>query len=143
LAAVGEKAKMAMRALGESSDAWGLIHADLHLDNVLFHREEARPIDFDDCGFGYWVYDIAVALWEQRMTSAYPAIQQAFLAGYASHQPLPLEQLAYLDLFIAVREAAFGLWACAMAQQHLTFRTRLAAEMARMRTSIQTLLPAL
>ena len=30
--------------------------------NVLFHRRWAQPIDFDDCGFGYWVYDLAVPL---------------------------------------------------------------------------------
>ena len=85
---------------------------------------------------------MAVALWEQRMSPAYPLILSAFLAGYARRRPLPLEQLAYLDLFIAVREAAFGLWACAMAQQHPTFRTYLGEELTRMRTSIQTLLPA-
>jgi Ser/Thr protein kinase RdoA (MazF antagonist) len=30
----------------------GLIHADLHVENVLFHRGVARAIDFDDCGWG-------------------------------------------------------------------------------------------
>jgi len=40
----------------------GLIHADLHLGNALFWSDEVRVIDFDDCGFGYWLYDIAFAL---------------------------------------------------------------------------------
>jgi Ser/Thr protein kinase RdoA (MazF antagonist) len=143
LAAVGERAAMVMRDLGESDTVWGLIHADLHLDNVLLYRSETRPIDFDDCGYGYWLYDIAVALWEQRMTPSYPAIHQAFLDGYASRRPTPDEQLIFLDLFIAMREAAFGLWHTAMAQHNLDFRTAQAEELERIRKNIHYLLPDL
>jgi hypothetical protein len=55
-----------MTQLGDGADQVGLIHADLHLDNALFWRDDVRIIDFDDCGFGYWLYDIAVPLWELR-----------------------------------------------------------------------------
>lgn len=58
--------RAAMDMLGERSATFGLIHADLHLDNVLFAGGEARPIDFDDCGLGHWLYDIAVTLWLYR-----------------------------------------------------------------------------
>ena len=34
---------------------WGLIHADLHEGNYLFHNEQIRPIDFYRCGFGYYL----------------------------------------------------------------------------------------
>ena len=34
----------------------------MYLENVLFKRDEVRPIDFEDCGFGYWMWDIGVAL---------------------------------------------------------------------------------
>jgi len=54
--------KHVMTQLGSAADSVGLIHADLHLDNALFWHDEVRVIDFDDCGFGYWLYDIAVAL---------------------------------------------------------------------------------
>lgn len=37
----------------------GLIHADLHEDNYVIHRGQARPIDFGRCGFGPWLYDLA------------------------------------------------------------------------------------
>jgi Ser/Thr protein kinase RdoA (MazF antagonist) len=40
----------------------GLIHADLHLGNALFHGGEVKLIDFDDCGPGPRLYDLAVAL---------------------------------------------------------------------------------
>ena len=63
---VAARMRRVMMQLGDSADKVGLIHADLHLDNALFWRDNVRVIDFDDCGFGYWLYDIAVALWELR-----------------------------------------------------------------------------
>lgn len=98
-----------MSELGTGPEVWGLIHADLHLENVLFAGSEARPIDFDDCGFGYWIYDIAVALWELRLEKEWQALLQAFLDGYARHRPVPDAQLPYLEPFMAGREAMIGL----------------------------------
>lgn len=59
----------------------GLIHTDLHLGNALFHRGTVRLIDFDDCGTGPRLYDLAVALWELRDLPDYPAYRDALLAG--------------------------------------------------------------
>jgi len=114
-----------MEQLGTSPDVFGLIHADLHLDNLLFDEHEARPIDFDDCGFGYWIYDIAVPLWLLRMEAQWPSYQAAFLKGYAQFRTVPQDQLAYLDSFIAAREAIVALWQIAMAQSNPAFRERL------------------
>jgi Ser/Thr protein kinase RdoA (MazF antagonist) len=48
---------------GKGPDTYGLIHADMGVDsNVLFWRGEPRLIDFDSSGFGYWIYDLAVAI---------------------------------------------------------------------------------
>ncbi len=63
---VAARMERVMMQLGDGIDEVGLIHADLHLGNALFCRDDVRVIDFDDCGFGYWLYDIAVALWELR-----------------------------------------------------------------------------
>ena len=40
----------------------GLIHADLHFGNVLLSEGEMGAIDFDDCGLGFFAYDLAVPL---------------------------------------------------------------------------------
>ena len=37
-----------------------LIHADLHFGNMLWNHGEIAPIDFDDCGWGFHLYDLAV-----------------------------------------------------------------------------------
>ena len=114
-----------MTHLGEGGDNFGLIHADLHLGNALFWRGEVRIIDFDDCGFGYWLYDIAVALWELRYRNDYEDFRSALIEGYTQHRPLPPGDLAHLDDFIAAREVAVGLWFTGTAQVNPVFRADL------------------
>jgi Ser/Thr protein kinase RdoA (MazF antagonist) len=127
-ARVAEDVGNVMRQLGQGPDVFGLIHADAHLDNVLFDGHETRLIDFDDCGFGYRIYDVAVALWELRHRDNFPSFKEAFVRGYTEHRPLPIDQLRHLDAFIAAREVAFGLWLVGMAQTRPAFREELHAE---------------
>lgn len=47
---------------GKDARNYGLIHADLRLTNLLLHKGETRVIDFDDCGFGWYLHDLAAAV---------------------------------------------------------------------------------
>lgn len=38
----------------------GLIHADLHFGNIVLTKNKLGAIDFDDCGYGFFVYDLIV-----------------------------------------------------------------------------------
>jgi Ser/Thr protein kinase RdoA (MazF antagonist) len=129
-----------MTNLGEGAGSFGLIHADLHLDNALFWRDEVRVIDFDDCGFGYWLYDIAVSLWELRHRNDYEDFRSALIGGYTRHRPLPPGGLAHLDDFIATREVAFGLWYTGTAQVNPNFRAELGEVQEDIGRSLDTLL---
>ena len=128
-----------MTRLGEGADHFGLTHADLHLDNALFWRDEVKVIDFDDCGFGYWLYDIAVSLWELRYRNDYEDFRSALIDGYTRHRPLPPGGLAHLDDFIATREVAFGLWFTGTAQVNPVFRAELDQVQADIGRSLDTL----
>jgi len=136
-----ERVQQTMQELGEGRSVFGLIHADFHLDNVIFYHGEARPIDFDDCGFGYWLYDMAVTLWLFRMKPDWPVWREAFLAGYGTVRPLPIDQLPYLDHFIAAREVSIALWIVGMAQHNPDFRAGLADDLAEIEQTIRTLFP--
>jgi Ser/Thr protein kinase RdoA (MazF antagonist) len=114
-----------MTHLGEDDGSFGLIHADLHLGNALFWRGGVRVIDFDDCGFGYLLYDIAVALWELRYRNDYEDFRSALVGGYTQHRPLPPGGLAHLDDFIATREVTIGLWFTGTARVNPVFRAEL------------------
>jgi Ser/Thr protein kinase RdoA (MazF antagonist) len=51
-----------LRAFGKDPARYGLIHADLRLTNLLLHKGETRVIDFDDCGMGWYLHDLAAAI---------------------------------------------------------------------------------
>jgi Ser/Thr protein kinase RdoA (MazF antagonist) len=100
----------------------GLIHADLHLGNALFDRGAVKLIDFDDCGTGPRLYDLAVALWELRDRPEYPAFRDALLSGYRARRDVDVR---YLDDFIGLRQVAFDLWYTGTAQVNSAFSDRL------------------
>ena len=137
---VAEDVGAVMQRLGQDPGVFGLIHADAHLDNVLFDGRQARLIDFDDCGIGYRIYDVAVALWELRQRDDFATFREAFVRGYTEHRPLPIDQLGALDLFIAAREVAFGLWLVGMAETRPAFRAELPAELGYIERSLGILL---
>ncbi len=109
--AVSQAAKQAMAALGKDPKAYGLIHADLYPENVLFRAGQAYPIDFEDCGYGYWMWDIAVALCRWAWDVEWERMRDAFREGYARVRTLPEAQWAQLDLFVATQFATMVLWA--------------------------------
>ena len=110
---LSHRAKSAMEDLGTNSDAFGLIHADLYPENLLFSAGQACPIDFEDCGFSYWIWDIAVALCTWAWRENWDQFRDAFVSGYESIRPLPNKQWNLLDLFIATQYATMLLWASA------------------------------
>lgn len=62
-----------------------LIHADMHGGNVLWYENSLSVIDFDDCGFGLPLQDLATALYYLDT----PEQDAAFKKGYTSIAPLP------------------------------------------------------
>jgi Ser/Thr protein kinase RdoA (MazF antagonist) len=108
---VSQEARQAMEFLGKGPEAYGLIHADLYPENVLFKAGKAYPIDFEDCGFGYWMWDIAVALCQWAWGEDWERMRDAFREGYAQVRTLPEAQWAQLDLFVATQFATMVLWA--------------------------------
>lgn len=111
--AVSQQARQATKLLGKNPDAFGLIHADLYPENVLFKGDKAFPIDFEDCGYGYWIWDIAVALCVWAWESNWEHMRDAFCEGYAQFRTLPDSQWVLLDLFVATQFATMVLWASA------------------------------
>jgi len=111
---VAQEAKRVMGALGEGADAFGMIHGDLYPENVLFKGGKAFLIDFEDCGYGHWMMDIAVALCEWAWDKDWVRMRDAFQSGYSQVRSLPDSQWAELDLFIATQFAALVLWSSAM-----------------------------
>jgi Ser/Thr protein kinase RdoA (MazF antagonist) len=105
-----QQVRQALKELGSDPDRFGLIHADLHQENYFFHRGRVRVIDFDDCGFGHYLFDLNVTLLEIQYLPRYPELKAALLAGYRQVRSLPLEDEAYLDAFFALRHLQLLVW---------------------------------
>ncbi|BDA69349.1 aminoglycoside phosphotransferase [Calothrix sp. PCC 7716] len=83
--------------LERKQDTFGLIHADFHSGNYLLHNDKVHIIDFDLCGFGFYFYDLALALMEQNITQ-----REAFLQGYEKIKPLPANYTKLKHLFLSL-----------------------------------------
>jgi len=107
--AVGERLRPVTQQLGTGREVFGLIHGDLGFLNLLFHRGDVRAIDFDDCGFGYFLYDMAILLDHIESRKDYPTLRAAFIEGYRQQRSLPAEHESLLDLFLLARWVFLGL----------------------------------
>src|SRR5690606_8700831 len=90
----------------------GLIHADLHQHNLLLHDEKWTAIDFDDCGYGAYAFDLAMPLFymlkAQRGVSAADAAERLlppFLRGFRRHAPDPLGGAEAVAACLNLRQA--------------------------------------
>ena len=62
-----------------------VIHADMHGGNALWYEGSLSVIDFDDCGIGFPLQDLATALYYLDT----PEQDAAFRQGYESIAPVP------------------------------------------------------
>jgi Ser/Thr protein kinase RdoA (MazF antagonist) len=99
-----------LSAYGRSTERFGLIHADMRLANILIDDEKVRIIDFDDCGFGWFMYDFAAAISFFDDAPSVPALRQNWLDGYTAIRPLGDADLRIIDSMVLLRRMALLAW---------------------------------
>ncbi len=109
-AALARQSDGVMRALGEGPQALEMIHSDLHQGNYLFEGQNVHAIDFDECGFGHYLFDMAVTLFALRRREDYAPLRAAFLQGYRGEHALTERDEQYLETFLAIRVVDFVNW---------------------------------
>ena len=92
-----------LRQWGKGPDRYGLIHSDLTPVNLIVGDNGVRLIDFDDCGFGWYLYDPASALLHYHGQDFYPDLLDAWAAGYRSVRPLSGDELEEMRSFLLLR----------------------------------------
>lgn len=109
-AALRERIYALLRELQTSRKTYSLIHADLHPDNVVVSDKRLHVIDFDDAGFGWHVYDLAVALKNYEAHADFGSYQRALVSGYRRLRSLDDETVALIPLFLVIRALACIGW---------------------------------
>lgn len=95
---------------GKTAYNFGLIHADLRLANLLLHEGKVQVIDFDDCGYSWFLYDLASALSFIEAEPQVPGLISSWLRGYEAIRPLRPEDRAEIPTFIMARRLLLTAW---------------------------------
>ena len=111
-----------LRAYGQTPDRFGLVHADIRLANLLVDGEQVRVIDFDDCGFSWFMYDFATTVSFMEDHPRVPELREAWLAGYREVAPLDERDEQELETFVMLRRLLLVAWI----GSHHTFATEAA-----------------
>ncbi|KGM13744.1 phosphotransferase enzyme family protein [Cellulomonas bogoriensis] len=105
-----ERALELLGDLPRTRETWGVIHADLRPSNVMTDGERLTIIDFDDCGFGYFLYDYAAALSFVEHEPYAPAMARAWVAGYQEVAPLSSTDLRHASALSMLRRLTMLGW---------------------------------
>ena len=110
LLAASNRAVSDLAAYGKSARCYGMIHADLIRDNVIDDGGRLQAIDFDDCGFGWYLFELATVLYSILDDRHHAVLAEQLLAGYASVRPLSDADLERLPLFLFLRASTYLGW---------------------------------
>jgi Ser/Thr protein kinase RdoA (MazF antagonist) len=99
-----------LEAFGKGPERYGLIHCDMRLANLLIDGDETKVIDFDDCGFSWYLYDGATALSFIEHRPDVPELIEAWVKGYRSVAPLSAEDEHEIPTFVMFRRLLLVAW---------------------------------
>ena len=89
---------------------YGLIHADMRLANIIVANNEFTLIDFDDCGFSWFMYDFAASLSFLELHAESEDFKWSWVDGYRSINELSSDNIQILDSFVMLRRLALLAW---------------------------------
>ncbi len=106
-----------MAGFGTGPERFGLVHADMRLANLLIPapagdtiRDEVCVIDFDDCGFGWYLWDLAASLSFLEHVEGVGDLVAAWLAAYQRRLPLTAADVEMLSTFVLARRLLLVAW---------------------------------
>lgn len=116
IAAAADRIREVMTGLdAQRPHSFGLIHADLIAKNLLWRQEvigtsTVAALDFDDCAFGYYLYDLAPLLLYSKHEPDYPERRNALWSGYTRHTDSIDTDFETLEALVAARHIASIRW---------------------------------
>jgi Ser/Thr protein kinase RdoA (MazF antagonist) len=95
---------------GRGPDRFGLAHCDLRLSNLLLHQRALKVIDFDDCGFGWYMYDAAASLSFYEHLPQVSSLIEHWLDGYRTVSAIAKAEEEEIPTFLMLRRLLLVAW---------------------------------
>ena len=99
-----------LKTYGQNNERFGLIHCDLRLANLLIDEGAVKAIDFDDCGFGWYMYDAATPVSFYEHEPQVPGLIEAWKKGYRRVIDLPRADEQEIPTFVMLRRLLLVAW---------------------------------
>jgi Ser/Thr protein kinase RdoA (MazF antagonist) len=103
-----------LTTFGTAPQRFGLVHADMRLTNLLVRPDgpdrAVTVIDFDDCGLGWYLYDLAASLSFIEHEPQVPELMAAWARGYREVALLTAAEEAELPTFVMLRRLLLVAW---------------------------------
>lgn len=99
-----------LAAYGQGPGRFGLIHCDLRLANLLIDGKAVKVIDFDDCGFGWYMYDAATPVSFYEHEPQVPGLIESWKTGYRRVLALPKADEDEIPTFVMLRRLLLVAW---------------------------------
>ena len=86
------------------------MHCDLRLANLLVDGGAVKVIDFDDCGFSWFLYDAATPVSFHEHEPQVPGLIEAWKVGYRRAHVLRAEDEVEVSTFLMLRRLLLVAW---------------------------------
>ncbi len=95
-----------MGGLDESPNNYGIMHADTHKGNLLYHNGKIRIIDFSFCALGNYMFDLGICFGDMKAE-----LHKFCLQGYEKYRPLPENHERLIEgFFLGSIIGTFSFW---------------------------------
>lgn len=94
-----------IKSLTTNTDNYALIHTDIHTQNMLWDGKRIVVIDFDDCAYAHFAFDLAMAFWygvHFDKDKSRP-FWNDLMEGYSSENTISKSELESVPLFHLLR----------------------------------------
>ncbi len=118
-----EQAQARLEALydryGTPPNRFGLIHNDMRPSNFLWHEDKLRLLDFDDCGFAWFIADFAASVSWFEDDPRVPALFAHWRTGYERYRHLSADDVAMAGPALMARRLLLLAWSATRADTDL------------------------
>jgi len=99
-----------LERFGFGREQFGLVHADLRLANLLVEGDQTKVIDFDDCGFGWYLYDLSTAMTFMEERPDARELVDSWVRSYRRLAPLTRDEEGEIPTFMMLRRMMVMAW---------------------------------